>query len=83
MLNYQAVGKKNTFCHFVVVVQLIHRLTQADISCTTPARLFFFPLLANYTTGIYRLSWANADLSPNPTEDMSCVRHPISIHLDL
>ena len=29
-----------------MVVQLILRLTQADISCTTTARLFFFPLLA-------------------------------------
>ena len=29
----------------MVVVQLIHRLTQADISCTTTASLFFFPLL--------------------------------------
>ena len=41
-------GKKNKFCHFVVVVQLVHRLMQADISCTTTARLFFFPLLADY-----------------------------------
>ena len=31
----------------MVVVQLIHRLTQADISCTTTPRLFFFPLLVN------------------------------------
>ena len=39
-------GKENKFGHFVVVVvQLIHRLTQADISCTTTARLFSFPLL--------------------------------------
>ena len=41
-------GKKNKFRHFVVVVQLVHRLMQADISCTTTARLFFFPLLADY-----------------------------------
>ena len=27
----------------VVVVHLIHRLIQADISCTRTARLFFFP----------------------------------------
>ena len=38
-------GKKNKFGHFLVFVELIHRLTQADISCTTMARLFFFPLL--------------------------------------
>ena len=37
--------KKNKFCHFLVVVQLIHRLTQADISCPTTVRLFFFSLL--------------------------------------
>ena len=41
-------GKKNKFGHFLVVVQLIHRLTQADISCTTKARLFFFPLLVHH-----------------------------------
>ena len=38
-------GKKNKFGHFLVIVQLIHRLTQADISCTKTARLLFFPLL--------------------------------------
>ena len=38
-------GKKNKFGHFLVVVQLIHRLMQADISCTTTARLFFCLLL--------------------------------------
>ena len=38
--------KEQVFNNVVVaVVQLIHRLTQADISCTTSARLFFFPLL--------------------------------------
>ena len=36
-------GKKDKFGHFVVVVQLIHRLAQADISWTTTARVFFFP----------------------------------------
>ena len=36
--------KKIKFGHFLVVAQLIHGLTQADISCTTTARLFFFPL---------------------------------------
>ena len=35
-------GNKNKFCLFLVVVQLIHRLTQADISCTTTARMFVF-----------------------------------------
>ena len=36
-----------------VVVQLIHRLMQADISCTTTAHLFFFPLLVrDYVIGI-------------------------------
>ena len=37
--------KKNKFGHFLVVVQLINRLTHADNSYTTTARLFFFPLL--------------------------------------
>ena len=40
----QAVGK-NKLGNFLVIVQLIHRPTQADIGCTTRARLFFFPLL--------------------------------------
>ena len=31
----------------LVVVQLIHRLTEADISSTTVARLFFFTLLVH------------------------------------
>ena len=39
-------GKKQIWWFFVVV-QLIHRLTQADISCTTMAHMFFFPLLAD------------------------------------
>ena len=39
--------EKNKFGLFLVVVQLIHSLMQADISCSTTARLFFFPLLAN------------------------------------
>ena len=30
---YQAVEKRTKFSHLLVVVQLIHRLTQADISC--------------------------------------------------
>ena len=30
---------------FLVAAQLIHRLTQADISCTTTAHLSFTPLL--------------------------------------
>ena len=38
--------KKEQVCQFFVVVQLIHRLTKADISCTTTAHMFFFPLLA-------------------------------------
>ena len=40
-----STGKGNKFVYFLVVVQLIHRLAQADISCTTTARLCFFPLL--------------------------------------
>ena len=36
---------KNKFGHFLVVVQLIHRRTEADINSTTTVRLFFFPLL--------------------------------------
>ena len=39
------VEKRTKFSHLLVVVQLIHRLTQADISCTTMLRLFFFPRL--------------------------------------
>ena len=46
--NSQALVKRTSLAiHFLVVVQLIHRLAQADISCTTTARLFFFPLLAH------------------------------------
>ena len=41
--------KRTSFALFVVVVQLIHRLTQADISCKTTARLFFFPLLDSHS----------------------------------
>ena len=37
--------KEQVWPFFVVFVQLIHRLTQTDIRCTTMARLFFFPLL--------------------------------------
>ena len=40
----QAVEKKQVW-PFFFVVQLLHILTQADFSCTTIARLFFFPLL--------------------------------------
>ena len=45
--------KQWKFGHFFVVVQLIHRLTQTDISCTTTACLFFFPLLDIYTCIVY------------------------------
>ena len=38
-------GKKNTFGQFWVVLQLIERLTQADINCTTTACLLFFHCL--------------------------------------
>ena len=38
-------GEKNKFGRFLVVVQLIHRLTQADSSCTTMGH--FFPPLAD------------------------------------
>ena len=44
--SHSSSGKKNKFDHLVVVLHLIRRLTQANISCTTTARLFFFPLLA-------------------------------------
>ena len=37
--------KKEEGWPFFIVVQLIHRLTQVDISCTITASLFFFPLL--------------------------------------
>ena len=40
-------GKKNKFGHLLIVVQLIHRLVQADISSTTTACLFIFPLLVD------------------------------------
>ena len=39
--------KQNKFGHFLVVVKLIHRLTKADISCTTTASLLLYPLLEN------------------------------------
>ena len=42
-VGFTSSGKK--FGHFVAVVQLIHRLMKADISCTTMAHLLFFPLL--------------------------------------
>ena len=41
-------GKRTSLAIFVVVAQLIHRLAQADISCTTTARLFFIPPLVYY-----------------------------------
>ena len=41
----QAVEKE--FGLFLVAAQLIHRLMQADTSCTTTAHLFFFPLLGH------------------------------------
>ena len=40
---------RKEFGHFLVVVQLIHRLTRSDISCTTTARLFFFPLFGGHS----------------------------------
>ena len=40
-------GKEKRFFHFLVFVQLIHRMTQTDISCTTTGRFFFFPLLVD------------------------------------
>ena len=52
MIYEQAVEKRTSLAIFVVVVQLIHRLTQADISCTTMARLIFFPLLAYLPSNI-------------------------------
>ena len=39
--------KKYQVWPFLVVVQLIHRLRQADICCTTTAQLFFIPLLVH------------------------------------
>ena len=44
--HYQGVEKRTSLAIFVVV-QLIHILMQADISCTTAARLLLFPLLAD------------------------------------
>ena len=41
---------------FVVVVQLIHRMTEAHISYTTTAGLFFFPLLGNCTRNRFPFS---------------------------
>ena len=41
----QAVEKKNKLGNFLDVVQLIHRLTQADISFKTTARCSFFHCL--------------------------------------
>ena len=34
LTSQSSSGKKNKFGHFLVVLQLIHRLTQEDISCT-------------------------------------------------
>ena len=64
--------KKNKIGHFLVVVQLIHRLIQADISCTTTACLFFFPLLARET----KLSFppgASCSILPPPTTATAAV----------
>ena len=38
----------------LVIVQLIHRLMQTDIRCTTTARLFYFPLLVYYIAFLMR-----------------------------
>ena len=43
---FQPSSGKKTILPFLVVVQLIQRMPQADISNTTTVRLFFFPLLA-------------------------------------
>ena len=75
-------GKKSKFGHFLVAVQPIHRLTQADISCTTTARLFFFPLLCGEVTekatslskrlykprGIWLWVSRNKQIKINPTQ---------------
>ena len=37
----------NKFGDFLVVVQLIHRMKRADISCTTMTPMFFFLVLAD------------------------------------
>ena len=70
--------EKNKFGHFVVVVQLIHRLTQAEISCTTMARMFFIPLLAHNTGGSARSSTSasgSTSLLRNGTSPPQSLRH--------
>ena len=48
VVHTQSVEKRTGLAIFVVVVvQLIHRLTQVDISFTTTAHLFFFPQLGH------------------------------------
>ena len=55
LLQLSSSGKKNKFGHVLGVVQLIHRLIQADISCTTMTHLFFFHCLATLQErGIHR-----------------------------
>ena len=55
----------NKFGHFLVVVQLIHRPTQADISCTTMSRMFFLPLLALHHS-IFKIFFKTADCVYGP-----------------
>ena len=47
LLQLSSSGKKNKFGHVLGVVQLIHRLIQADISCAAMAWWFYFPLLVD------------------------------------
>ena len=51
----------------MVVVQLIHRLTQADISCTTMARLFFFPQLVGHVSYLFAPLFAKASIFVSPS----------------
>ena len=67
MGSWQAVEK---VWPFLVVVHLIHRLTQADISCTTTARLFFFPLLGSWLSWRARIATLEPEVTPH---DFGCV----------
>ena len=58
--------KRTSLTIFSVVVQLIHRLTQTDISCTTTACLFFFPLLEHDLWIDLKSSWIINHNLPKP-----------------
>ena len=59
--NMTKQWKKEQVWPFLVVVQRIHRLMQADISCTRTARLIFLPLLEHKRVSpIYFLTYLSS-----------------------